>query len=341
VDNVILIAPSGTTGPLRGLVDRLASVGVTVTVVDEIAAAAEQSARHPRPPAVMLDLRDPEAAEDEQVRRATEAVRHALEAMPHALPIVLTAGATSPLFLAAIRAGAGDVLDLLLEGTAAARAAVQRVCQRQADRQLELSVMEEQRAIIEELLKDLIRTERRAIDAEDALAARARSSRQFQVSDLRPPAVLLVESERGLADELAEQLEAAGLAAFAYVSGEEAIREAAMLAETTGIDLALVATRLPGMDGIETVRQLRERIAGLPAFLMTPPGDEERAAGAAELGVLGFVQKPIADLEALVGKLVKLAQESRHRARESVYLQRIKERHEHVLERYRSLPRAP
>jgi DNA-binding NtrC family response regulator len=341
VDNIILIAPTGTTGPLRGLIDRLASVGVTVTVADEIAAAAELAARQPRPPAVMLDLRDHETAEDEQVRRVTEAVRHALEVLPHALPIVLIAGATAPLILAAVRAGAGDVLDLLIEGTAAARAAVQRVCQRQADRQLELSVMEEQRAIIEELLKDLIRTERRAIDAEDTLAARGRSSRQFQTSDLRPAAVLLVESERGLADELAELLEAAGLAAFAYVSGEEAVREAAMLAETTGIDLALVATRLPGVDGIETVRLLRERIAGLPAFLMAPPGDEERAAGAAELGILEVVQKPIADLEALAAQITKLAQESRHRARESVYLQRIKERHEHVLERYRSLPRTP
>ncbi len=341
MDNVILIAPTGASGPLRGLVDRLASVGVAVTVVDEIAAAVELSARHPRPPALMLDLRDPDAGEDEHVRRATEAVRHLLEALPHALPIVLTAGATAPLILAAIRAGAGDVLDLLLEGTAAARAAVQRVSQRQADRQLELTVMEEQRAMIEELLKDLIRTERRTIDAEDALAARARVSHEYRVVDTRPPAVLLVESDRRVADELAEQLEAAGLATFAYVSGEEAIREAAMLAETSGIDLAVVAARLPGMDGLETVRVLRERIAGLPAFLMTSPGDEQRAAGAAELGIIGLVQQPIADLGELVAQLVELARESRHRARESLYLQRIKERHEHVLERYRSLPRAP
>jgi CheY-like chemotaxis protein len=341
VDHVLLIAPGGASGPLRGLVDRLASIGVTITHVEEIAAAAEASAGQRKPPAVLLDLRDAGAGEEEDLRKVTEAVRKTLEALPHALPIVLTAGVTAPLIMAAIRAGAGDVLDLLAEGTATARAVVQRICQRQADRQLELSVMEEQRAIIEELLKDLIRTERRAIDAEDALAARTRTSREFPVIDARPPAVLLVEADRRVADDLADQLEAAGVATFAYVSGEEAIREAAMLAETSGLDLALVAAHLPGMSGLETVRRLRERIAGLPAFVMMSETDEALSADAAGLGIIGFVQKPLASTEEVVARVAELARESRHRTRESLYLQRIKERHEHVLERYRSLPRAP
>lgn len=340
VDHVILIAPGGASGPLRGLVDRLASIGVTITAIDEIAAAAMASAVHKKPPAVLLDLRDAGTGEEEDVRKVTDAVRKTLEVLPHALPIVLTASASPPLIMAAIRAGAGDVLDLVVEGTATARAVVQRICQRQADRQLELSVMEEQRAIIEELLKDLIRTERRAIDAEDALAARSRTSREFPVIDSRPPAVLLVEAERHVADELADQLEAAGVATFAYVSGEEAIREAAMLADTSGLDLALVAAQLPGMNGLETVRQLRERIAGLPAFLMTSWPDEG-PVDPAGLGIIGLVQKPLGATGQVVERVASIARDSRSHARESLYLQRIKERHEHVLERYRSLPRAP
>ena len=339
MDQVILIS-AGAGGPLRGLVDRLASIGVTVTVVEELAAAVELYGRHPRPPALMLDLRDADGGEDEDLRRATEAIRKALEALPHALPIVLTAGASVPLLAAAIRAGAGDVFDVIVEGTAAARSVVQRICQRQADRQLELSVMEQQRAIIEEMLKDLIRTERRSIDAEEALAARSRTSRELAVVDARPPAVLLVESDRRVADELADQLEAAGVATFAYVSGEEAVREAGTLAASSGLDLALVAARLPGIDGRETIRRLRERIAGLPAFLMTP-GAEELDAAASELGIVGLVQQPIANPEEVVGRVAQIARDSRHRTREALYLQRIKERHEHVLERYRSLPRAP
>lgn len=345
MDQVILISPGGASGPLRGLLDRLVSIGVVATIVDDLAAAAETIGRYARPPALMLDLREAAAAaaagagDDEEVREVTDAIRGALEALPHALPIVVTASPTAALVVAAIRAGAGDVLDLTVEGTAAARAVVQRICQRQADRHLELSVMDEQRAIVEELLKDLIRTERRAIDAEDALAARALSSREIAIADTRPPTVLLVEGDRAAADELVEQLEAAGLATFAYVSGEEAIREAEAAAEPSGFDAALVAARLPGIDGIETVRLLREHAPELPAFLMTPDAGEGEVA-MAEPGIVGFVQTPIADLDALVEQVAALARESRHRTRESLYLQRIKQRHEHVLERYRSLPRA-
>jgi CheY-like chemotaxis protein len=333
-------------GPLRGLVDRLASIGVTIAVVDEIADAAHASARAARPPAVMLDLRDTFAEgdgdEDEAARKIADGVRHLLEALPHALPIVLAASASPPLIMAAIRAGAGDVLDVVLEGTAAARAVVQRICQRQADRQLELAVMEEQRSIVEEMLKDLIRTERRAIDGEEALAARSRTSRTFHVVDARPPAALLVEADRAVADDLAEQLEAAGVATFAYVSGEDATREASMLADTSGLDLAIVAARLPGMDGIETVRRLRERSPELPAFLLAAGTvGEELTAAAAAMGVQGFVHKPLSEAFDIAERLAEVARESRHRTREGLYLARIKERHEHVLERYRSLPRAP
>lgn len=339
---VVLISSDGASGPLRGLMDRLASVGVTVAIVRDLEAAVEASSRHEPPPAVMLDLREVGPGELEDVRAAVDLVQRTLAALPHALPIVVTAGTTPQLLVACVRTGAGDVIDVLVEGTASARAVVQRIGQRQADRRHELAAIEEQRALVEDLLKDLIRTERRAIDAEEALLARSRSPEATPAfAEARPPAVLLVERERRVADELAELLEAAGIATFAYVSGEEATREVATLAASSGLDLALVASRLPGMDGLETVRRLRERIAGLPAFLMTSAPEEDLPTDedAADLGIVGFVQKPLDHVDEVVERLAAFARDAAHRTRESLYLQRIKERHERVLERYRLLPR--
>jgi len=338
----ILISPKGVTGALGDLMDRLGSVGVQVSIVDEVATAVEVSRRHPRPPAVLLDLRDVGAGEVEDQQIAAETIRKTLAKLPSALPIVVTSEADPMLIVSCIRAGAGDVIDLQLEGTAAARAVVQRICERQAARSNEIAMVASQRDMIEDLLKDLIRTERRSIDAEEALAARVRTSGEVATAiESRPPSVLLIEHERAVADELADLLEAAGVATFAYVTGEEALREAETLASTTGLDLALVAAQLPGIDGLETVRRLRARVHGLPAFLMTSVHDGDLAAHAADLGVVGFVQKPLADLDEVVARLAQLARESLHRTREHVYLQRIKERHERVLARYRSLPREP
>lgn len=337
---VVLISPDGASGQLRGLMDRLASVGVAVSIVEGIEAAAVAFAQHEQPPAVMLDLRECAGGEIDDVRTAVAFVQRTLAALPRTLPIVVSAGPPPQLIVACVRAGAGDVVDVLVEGTASARAVVQRVCQRQEDRRREHAVLEEHRALLADLVKDLIRTERRAIDAEEAIMARTRSTGTLPaLAEGRPPAVLLVEHERRVADQLADLLEAAGVATFAYVTGEEAIRESARLAKTSGLDLALVAARLPGMDGLETVRQLRERISDLPSFLITSTPEEEAAADAPELGIAGFVPKPLEQIEEVVERLVALARESASRTREALYVQRIKERHERVLERYRLLPR--
>jgi FixJ family two-component response regulator len=325
--------------------DRLASVGVIVTIVDDVSTAAEMARRHAQLPAILVDLRDIAAGEVEDLRRATDFVRSVLGAIPYCQPVAVTTEANPRMMIACVRAGAADVIDLELEGTATARAVVQRICQRQRERARELDVIAQQREIVEELLKDLIRTERRTIDAEEALA-HARSgpitaSGEVSLADARSPAILLVEHDRDVADELADLLEAAGVATFAYVTGEEALREAETLATTTGLDLALVAAQLPGIDGLESVRRLRDRVPGLPAFLMTSVQDADLAAHAADLGVVGFVQKPLDDVDEVVERLAELARESLHRTREHLYLERIKERHERVLARYRSLPRAP
>ncbi len=344
----ILIAPQGTSGQLRTLVERLTAAAVTVTIVDELSTAADLYANHAEPPCLLIDLRDVAGETIEASRMATELLRRIQTMIPLAQPVAILEQGTPALIVACIRGGAGDVIDLKLEGTGTAKAVVERICQLQLDRSTIDGLLGTQRQMIEDLLKDLIKTSRRSIDVEDKLAAQTRSSGQVRAitenptaAQVRGPSVLLVEHDRAVADDLADRLEAAGVATFAYVTGEEALREATTLCKTTGLDLALVAAQLPGIDGLETVRRLREKVAALPAFLMTSVLDAELAAAAADLGVVGFVQKPLADLDEVVGRLAQLARESLDRSKEQAYLQRIKERHERILERYRALPRVP
>ncbi|MDB4958593.1 MAG: response regulator receiver protein [Myxococcales bacterium] len=338
----IAIAPAGATGTLRVLIERLAGVGIEVAIADDVAGGAELAGQAGALPAILIDLREFSADSDiEDIRRATELIRRTCAAIPHALPVAITGEADVALLIACIRAGAGDVIDLQAEGTAAAREVVQRIFQRQLGRTLEARTSAELRTMIEELLKDLIRTERRSIDLEASLAA-ARGTGQVPAfgPDSRVPAVLLVEPDRENSDELAEQLEGIGICTFTYLSGEDAVREAAKLvAAGSEFDLAVVNVQLPGIDGLATVKQLRDHFPGLPAFLTTSTSDTELAADAADLGVVGFVQTPLEDVQEVVERVAQLAHESLQRTREHLYLQRIKARHEHVLARYRSLPR--
>ncbi|HTR54885.1 MAG TPA: response regulator [Kofleriaceae bacterium] len=343
--SAIAIAPRGATGPLQALVDRLTGAGITVAVVDDIGSAAELVRETPdAPPCVLLDLRDLAAGSDvEDVRAATGAILRVAEAIPRIAPVAVTGAADAALIVACIRAGAGDVIDLQLEGTAHARAVVERACARQAARVADAREAYQLRVMIEELFRDLIRTERRSLDLEGKLLAveRASSGEIALPAETRGPAILLVESDRVVADELAERLEQAGVTTYSYPSGEQALREVDEAIGAQMFDLALVAAQLPGLPGLATVRELRLRRSDLPAFLVTAVHDAELAAGAADLGVVGFVVKPLPDVSEVVARLAQLAQDAWSRERERFYLQRIKARHERVLARYRSLPREP
>lgn len=334
----ILIAQQGPAGAINKLVEQLEAGDVQVSVVDDLPSALGLCRRAPSPPVILLDLRDVAGGELEDQKLATEAIRKVLALLPDSAPVVVTANAGPSLVLACMRQGAGDVIDLAHEGTNTARSIVNRLFTRQEDRAIEQQTVRELREMVEDLVKDLVRTERRSIDLEEKLS---RASEELKIEQLRPPAVLLVEHDREVADELADRLEAAGVATYAYAAAEEALREVEQLAETTGLDLALVAAQLPGIDGLAAVEALRERVPGLPAFLVTSTHDGELAERAANLGVVGFVHKPLGEIDDVVARLAQLATESLQRTREHLYVQRIKERHERVLAKYRSLPREP
>ncbi|HTL31869.1 MAG TPA: response regulator, partial [Kofleriaceae bacterium] len=343
--SAIVLAPDGVVGSLVQLVERLQRENIHVDVVDEVGVAAQIASRTPyAPPAVLVDLRGlVEASEHDDIQGAAERLHRVVHAMPLVRPIAVTGRADPRIVVACIRAGAADVLDMNLEGTAAARTVVTRVYQNQIVAASHAQTAATLRAMIEDMLKDLIRTERRSIDLEEKLAQfESVTGEVREVGDQRPPAILLVEPTVEIANQLVDRLERVGVATFAFTSGEDTTREVdQLLATGAGIDLALIAAQLPGIDGLEAVRRLRDRLPGLPAFLMTSVHDADLAARAADLGVVGFVQKPLPDLDEVVVRLAQLAHDALERTREQLYLQRIKARHERVLARYRSLPREP
>jgi CheY-like chemotaxis protein len=62
---------------------------------------------------------------------------------------------------------------------------------------------------------------------------------------------------------------------------------------------------MPGMDGLELLRVIKERRPELPVMMVTAYGDEERRCRAAEYGAMEFVTKPV-DFDLLKTQLQQL-----------------------------------
>jgi DNA-binding NtrC family response regulator len=102
--------------------------------------------------------------------------------------------------------------------------------------------------------------------------------------------VLLVEDKESLGRMLQETLAAEGLDCELAGSGEEAVRKI-----TGGARYSSVVTdlRLPGKDGIEVLKVVRETDPDCPVIVMTAYGTIEDAVSAMKLGAFDFIQKPL------------------------------------------------
>ena len=118
--------------------------------------------------------------------------------------------------------------------------------------------------------------------------------------------ILLIEDDAGLAENLREVLADEGFTVTLCVRGDDGLRRAGQ----DEFDVLLTDLRLPGLGGLELVRQLHESHPRLPVLLMTAHGNIETAIEATKLGAYDYVQKPF-EMPELIGLLHRAAGASR------------------------------
>lgn len=111
--------------------------------------------------------------------------------------------------------------------------------------------------------------------------------------------VLLIESDRILARNLAQALEQAGLSVTITADAQAAIT----CADAETPSLVIVDLLLAGRSGIEFLYELRSypEWQDVPVFVLTNvPKDEVSARRRQDLGIIKYIYKPELSLEALV-----------------------------------------
>jgi DNA-binding NtrC family response regulator len=117
--------------------------------------------------------------------------------------------------------------------------------------------------------------------------------------------ILVVDDEPGMRAGLAEVLARGGFAVEMAATGEEGV---ARLAQG-GIDLLVTDLRLPGLGGLDVLREARRTGLEIPVVVITAHGTVEDAVAAMKLGAFDFLTKPFspADLLHLAGRALASA----------------------------------
>jgi DNA-binding response OmpR family regulator len=103
------------------------------------------------------------------------------------------------------------------------------------------------------------------------------------------PRVLVVDDEPDARELLTEFLTAKGYEVVAASNGEEALRKV----KEDRPHLILLDIRMPKMDGLETLRRVREIDHEVGVIMVTSVHEEETGRQALELGAFDYITKPL------------------------------------------------
>ena len=121
--------------------------------------------------------------------------------------------------------------------------------------------------------------------------------------------VLIVDDEKGFVEALARRLARREVEIVTAYGGEEAL---ARLEADDAIEVVILDVKMPGMDGIETLAEIRRRFPLVEVIMLTGHATVESGIEGMKKGAFDYLMKPC-DIEVLLAKVNEAATVKRRR----------------------------
>ena len=132
--------------------------------------------------------------------------------------------------------------------------------------------------------------------------------------------VLLVDDESEFVETFSERLAMRNLDILKAFSGEEALQ---VLDQNRNIEIVILDVKMPGMDGIETLAEIKKRYPLVEVIMLSGHADVESAIDGMKQGAYDYLMKPC-DMDQIIAKLTDAAAKKRQHE-EKIIQARIKE----------------
>ncbi len=110
--------------------------------------------------------------------------------------------------------------------------------------------------------------------------------------------VLLVDDEVDFLETLMKRMKKRNVDITGVKSGEEAL----LTLDQDSVDVVVLDVRMPGMDGIEALREIKRRHPLVEVIMLTGHANTEVAVQGMELGAFDYLMKPM-DIDELLYKV--------------------------------------
>lgn len=113
-----------------------------------------------------------------------------------------------------------------------------------------------------------------------------------------PTKILIVDDEKDFVEMLSLRLQESGEKVKCAYSGQECLETLAQ----NNVDVVILDIKMPGMDGIEALTEIKKRFPLVEVIMLTGHGSTETAVEGMKLGAFDYLLKP-ADFSELSQKL--------------------------------------
>jgi len=120
---------------------------------------------------------------------------------------------------------------------------------------------------------------------------------------MKEPRVLLVDDEVPFVETMTKRLTKRNVEVLTAYSGQEALD---ILNKHRNTDVVILDVKMPGMDGIETLRQIKNTFPLSEVVMLTGHATVETAIEGMKLGAYDYLMKPC-DIEQLMQKVNEAA----------------------------------
>ena len=100
--------------------------------------------------------------------------------------------------------------------------------------------------------------------------------------------ILIVDDQKGIRLLLNEVFSREGYKVFQAANGVEALN----IVDSNEINCVMLDMKIPGMNGIEILKRIREKKHQMPVIMMTAFEEEEILSEASQLGMTKYFRKP-------------------------------------------------
>ncbi|ABW67161.1 response regulator [Desulfosudis oleivorans] len=127
---------------------------------------------------------------------------------------------------------------------------------------------------------------------------------------MHKPFILLVDDETSFIETMSKRLQKREFTVMTAASGQEALE---VLRANRHLDVVVLDVKMPGMDGIETLQEIKKAFPLTEVIMLTGHATIESAIDGMKTGAFDYLMKPC-DIDQLVAKVMEAGRKKQEHA---------------------------